>query len=170
MKSKPTLVSGAIIGLVIGIITAAAMCGGCSRSNSQAQRILGFPLPPLATDVHVFEFRWPAPKAREVYISAAISREDFAGMVTRLGLAHSEIVLVNGVAHSQNPFSNWPGALTMPSTLAKNDRPSWGWVVTQTNDADTFFGSLPDKSKAMSDVAFRYENGRFFFQEQYLLK
>ena len=134
------------------------MCGGCSRSTSQAERILGSPLPPSATDVHVFEFRWNAPLAREAYISAAVSREVFAGMVTRLGLVHSE-----------TPFTTWPGALTLPSTLSKQDRPPW-WMVTQTNDADTYFGHFPDKSKAMSDVACRYENGRFFLQEQYLLK
>ena len=118
-------------------LVAAAICSalcGCSRPASQAQKILGCPLPPSATDIRV------ACQTGKLYrldwLSAAMSHDDYTALVARLGLTHHDDIVLN----------LWPGALTKTEMVRKGKDVPW-WTVTRTNDTETFFYSYEGNSK-----------------------
>src|SRR5256885_1535647 len=115
---------------------AAAICSalcGCSRPASQAQKILGGPLPPSATDIRV-AFQ-TGKTYRLDWLSAAMSHDDYTALVARLGLTH----------HNDGILNSWPGALTKTEIVRKGKDVPW-WTVTRTNDAETFFYSYADNT------------------------
>jgi hypothetical protein len=116
----------------------------CSKSStrakpvSEAQHILGVPLPASASDVRLTQ------KAGvfggDYFLSASISREDFSAVAQQLKMQHRPDLL-----------DYWGSA------LRAHDVP-W-WHVTVTNDADTLF-----REENSTFLVARFEKGRLFFK------
>jgi hypothetical protein len=119
------------------LLVLALAAGGCSRTPS-AQEILGTPLPATAADVRV------ANKGGlfggDSYLSASMTRQEFAALAQQLSLRHRVDLL-----------DYWPSALHAQDA-------AW-WTVTATNDSDTLFGEQPS-----TYLVARYESGRLFFK------
>lgn len=110
---------------------------GCSRTPS-AQEILGIPLPAFAADVRVANNGGLF--GGDSYVSASMTRQEFAALAQQLSLRHRVDLL-----------EYWPAALHAQDA-------AW-WTVTFTNDSDTLFGEQPS-----TYLVARYENGRLFFK------
>ena len=118
-------------------VVAVVFCG-CSRSSPSAEEILGAGLPNSAADIRFTNKTGFF--GGDSYLSATITREEFATLSRELGLQHRPDLL-----------QYWPGALGAQDI-------AW-WTVRSTNDADTLFGE-----EESTYLVARYESGRVFFK------
>jgi len=133
---------------------------GCSRSASEAENILGCPLPASATDIHIAHQQTIF--VHEDLLSMAMSHDDFVALMAHRGLKH----------HLDTMLAAWPTALGGLASIPQHHlaKIPW-WTVTRTNDADTYFDSLAESPYSNNplgidetNIAARYESGRLFFQ------
>jgi hypothetical protein len=134
------LAASAVIALSVGAVAWVVVFGRRHESVEQrAERVIGAPLPPSASDVRFSD--QGGMFGGDYLVSAAMTRDDFLGIVKRLGLRNRPDLL-----------DYWPTALDNHST-------PW-WAVSSANDEDTYFG---DSEESTYFVA-RYEGGRLYFK------
>lgn len=105
-----------------------------------AERLLGVPLPPSAKVLETADRAGMF--GGDYFVIIQMPESDFQALVQKLGLVHRADLL-----------DYWPSALRAPDDLRS-------WNVTETNDANTYFG---DQRHSTYLVA-RYENGRMYYR------